>query len=463
MELRSATLLGPKDQVLPVKGAADFATRLRTIDKYRLLTTNSAGTLSKYFDRCFYVTEASGALQKVLRQAGVQDYLAIADLLRLYVNNHRWPGWVAGLLNDPAMTKIVKLLQDAGEPVPLARLPELAPDIAPETRRAALNGLISYLAVFEDLHPQTRDILVGLLPAVHKSLVALLLPRQRPPLVECATPRDLGPHESLIVEDLRATLLEIASEPPRLRRDKALFQKEVNRFVESMPAIPVWAARALGLPVEERLVKALDWARGLAFVKETMSRNQFLLEITSQGNEWLAADPDKQYERVFGVLRTLASPTTPGPSLGNYIAGIDLWDTYGRNDFRFLGSQIVVIKSPEKGGSRPYWQTKPEDFQALREIVYQGFQSLSLGTFYRHDSVLDHLVFEEHNPLLIGLDQRQVSVYDAGRSIPPLAERREEVARQFLDTFIRKRLLPLGCLQAAIDETDSLLVALAPA
>src|SRR5438270_9641969 len=61
VELGSATLLGPKDQVLPVKGAADFATRLRTMDKFRLLTTGPEGMLSKYFDRCFYVTEASGA------------------------------------------------------------------------------------------------------------------------------------------------------------------------------------------------------------------------------------------------------------------------------------------------------------------------------------------------------------------------------------------------------------------
>src|SRR4051812_11344059 len=48
VELGSATLLGPRDQVLPVKAAADFATRLRTVDKYRLLTTSPAGMLSKY-------------------------------------------------------------------------------------------------------------------------------------------------------------------------------------------------------------------------------------------------------------------------------------------------------------------------------------------------------------------------------------------------------------------------------
>jgi hypothetical protein len=462
VELGSATLLGPRDQLLPVKAAADFATRLRTVDKYRLLTTGPAGMLPKYFDRCFYTTEASSALQAVLRRAGFEDFLRTDALLSLYVSNHHWPGWVAGLLNDPAVTKVLKVLQDAGEPVLLAKLPELLPDIAPETIRAAVSGMISYLAVFEDLHPQTRDIMVGLLPAVRKSLATLLVPRQRPPLVECATPRDLGPEESLIVEDLRGSLLEIASEPPRLRRDKVLFQKELDRFVESLPTIPEWTAQALGLPLEERLIKAFDWARGLSFVKEKMVRNQLLLEMTSRGNEWLVADLDKQFEHILGVLRTLASSKTPGPSHGSHIAGIDLWDSYSRSDYRFLGSQIVVIKAPEQGGSRPYWQTKPEDFQALREAVYQGFQSLSIGTFYRLNSVLEHLAFENHNPLLLGLDQRQVSVYENGRSIPPLAERREEVACRFLDTFIRKRLLPLGCLQAAIDETDALLIARLP-
>ena len=144
-----------------------------------------------------------GCHAAVLRQAGVQDYLPTNDLLNLYVNNHRWPGWVAGLLNDPTVTKVLNVLQDAGEPVLLARLPELVPDIAPETSRTALDRLISYLAVFEDLHPQTRDLMVGLLPAVHKSQAGLTVPRERPPLVECPNAREVGPSESLIALDLR--------------------------------------------------------------------------------------------------------------------------------------------------------------------------------------------------------------------------------------------------------------------
>ena len=131
VELGSATLLGPRDQVLPVKAAADFATRLRTVDKYRLLTSAAAGMLSKYFDRCFYTTEASAALQTVLRRAGVEDFLRTDAVLRLYVSNHHWPGWVAGLLNDPAVTTVLKVLQDAGEPVLLAKLPELVPTLPP--------------------------------------------------------------------------------------------------------------------------------------------------------------------------------------------------------------------------------------------------------------------------------------------------------------------------------------------
>ena len=143
------------------------------------------------------------ALSRVIFDAGFQDRVALPDLLSVYVVNHRWPGWVAVSLKNPAAERIVAVLRDANGPVARAELDKKLADIAAGTRQAALVSLIAYLAVFEDLDPQTRDSQVGLLPAVRASMAAALLPRERPPLVASEKLQTIGPEGSLIVDDLR--------------------------------------------------------------------------------------------------------------------------------------------------------------------------------------------------------------------------------------------------------------------
>ena len=77
--------------------------------------------------------------------------------------------------------------------------------------------------------------------------------------------------------------------------------------------------------------------------------------------------------------------------------------------------------------------------------------ALKPGVFYRLDSVESHLAFAEHNPLNRGLAPDQVVVFWATRPVPPLEEQREEAGRLLLDGFVRRRLIPLGCVRAAID------------
>ena len=87
--------------------------------------------------------------------------------------------------------------------------------------------------------------MVGFLPAVREELIRASQPRERPPLVVCERPKEIGPDGSTIVNDLRAVLLEVVSEPPRLRQDQALFQKEVERFQAALEPLPAWLLEAL--------------------------------------------------------------------------------------------------------------------------------------------------------------------------------------------------------------------------
>src|SRR5262249_4873707 len=157
----------------------------------------------------------------------------------------RWPGWVARVLKDPLAERVLEALREAAGPIPLVDLPGRIPGSDPDEVRAAADKLIARLALVEDLQPGTFEILIGFLPAVREGLILGSRRRPRPPLVVCERPKEVGPDESAIVNDLRAFLLEVASEPPRLRLDTGLFQKELERFKAGLDPLPSWLSATL--------------------------------------------------------------------------------------------------------------------------------------------------------------------------------------------------------------------------
>src|SRR5262249_46279282 len=157
--------------------------------------------------------------------------------------------------------------------------------------------LIARLALVEDLHAQTLEILIGFLPAVREGLILGSRPRQRPPLVVCERPKEVGPDESAIVNDLRAFLLEVASEPPRLRLDTGLFQREFERFKAGLDPLPSWLLATLRWSDEGRLSQALAWARSLGLVEDVAEGAQARLRLNPAGHRWLSSGLDAQYAR----------------------------------------------------------------------------------------------------------------------------------------------------------------------
>ena len=108
------------------------------------------------------------------------------------------------------------------------------------------------------------------------------------------------------------------------------------------------------------------------------------------------------------------------------------------------------------------WRIQAGRPAGLREHVDRAFAGLKPGVFYRLESVESHLAFSEHNPLTTGLPPDQVAVFRSDQRVPPLEDELEEAGKRLLDHFVRRRLIPLGCVRAAIDDEDKLCIARQP-
>ncbi len=131
----------------------------------------------------------------------------------------------------------------------------------PTADRAAVEKLVTRLGLVEDLRRETWELMVGFLPAVRESIVRGRTPRERPPLLACENPKEVGPDGGVIVNDLRAVLLEIAAEPPRFRQGQDLFGKEIERFQACLETLASWLLMALKWNPPGRLYQAITWAR----------------------------------------------------------------------------------------------------------------------------------------------------------------------------------------------------------
>jgi hypothetical protein len=343
----------------------------------------------------------------------------------------------------------------------VAELPGRVAGVDPEKVRAAADKLIARLVLFEDLDPGTSDIVIDFLPAVREGLARAGRPRARPPLVARDRPAELGPEESVIVDDLRGLLLEVAAEPPRLRQDRELFQKEVGRFKAGLEPVPAWLMGMLRGSDEGRLSRALAWARALRLVEDVAEGQQVRLRLTAAGRRWLAGGLDAQYTAVYGLVNPL--PTRSGPFTpfgGLFPGGVDSYYGGIRDDTRFLGEDIMVLRTGKESKYIPdYWEAKPDDIRALRASLDRASGELEPGTYYRLDSVVAHLAYGEHNPVNLGLDAGRVTVVWQDRPVPPLEELREEAGRALVESFIVHRLIPLGCVRTAVDAEGKVCVA----
>ena len=181
------------DRVVARDASYEFASRIGTLRRFHLLATDWPGDIVKYVQHAFFTHQLTYVLENLLRKVGIESSHRLDEILRRYVSGHRWPGWVVESLNQPVAKRILDVVREAGQAIRLAELPGRIEETSPETVQALVNELMNFLVLFEDLHPETCELMVGLLPAVREKMIGVGKPRHRPDLVVCDRPREVGP------------------------------------------------------------------------------------------------------------------------------------------------------------------------------------------------------------------------------------------------------------------------------
>ena len=439
-------------RALSLSAAYDFSSRVRSLQRYHLLGPSNRENLVKYCKYVFY-NQGESVIRRVLTKAKVEDMVGLEEGLELYVTSKHWPDWALTSIESKAAKPLLEALRKAKGPVALADLPALVKGAKPEDLSEALTDLVVHLAVFEDVKPGTLELVVGLLPIVRDRTNEAAKPRKRPPLVVVEHPKDVGPPGGLAVNDLRVFLLEVSGDSPRLRQDGGLFQKEEPRFLEALPPHPGWLDAALKSSPEHRLAAAFRNAKTFGFVEEESEDKATWLRLGGKGRTWLASGLEEQYGKLYDYYRSTARKADPYS-----------YD-YNQGDSKFLGVEVKVMPVPKGGGTYyypSYHEVKPEHRQAMRDAIFKAFEQLPVGVFHRWDSVLDHLAFEDHNPLIRGVDPSKVMIFLGQRPVARLPERQEQAGKTLLQTLLTHRLLPFDAFRPAIDDQGQFCIARLP-
>ena len=440
-------------QAALVNEAVDFLQRMRGLRRYHLLDADQPSELIKYVNYCFIKYGLLNELYAILQKAGINPHMLYGDLFELYVTRRHWPDWVAGYLDDSLAEAILEAIERAEGRLPMQEIARRLPGHKPAEVRAVLEKLITRLALFEDLDPETYELQVGLLPSVRADREEANRPRSRPPLVPCSPPLEPGPEGGTDIPDLRAVLLELASGRARLRQDGALFQKEVERFESLLEPLPRWLSEMYNLTPDHRLNIAFHWAQRLHLTNKKKEGDRSWMDLTSAGRSWLARRPEEQYAFIYEALRDPNRPADP----------FDYW-RHDYDDNQFLGVPVAAVAVPARRQDRDSWGSPltPEQRQRLRDALYAAFAELPVGVFHRFDNFVAHAVFGPHNPLLLGLQPEQVQVRINARPVASLEEQLSEAARHVLGQLVSNRLVSLGCLQAGRDSDGELLITRRP-
>jgi hypothetical protein len=439
--------MGP--QAALAEEAVDCLQRMRGLRRYHLLDACQPSEFTKYVNYCFIKYELTNELHRILRKAGLDLYSLFGDVFEMYVMRRHWPDWVAEYLGDSLAESILQVIEQAGGRLPMAEIAGRLPGHSPAEVRAALEKLITRLALVEDLDPETYKLQVGVLPSVQEDREQARRPRQRPALQPVPPPPEPGPEGGLEVPDLRAVLLEVAGGRARLRQDRILFQKESERFEAVLDPLPAWLVTLYNLTPPQRLERALNWASILRLTGEKKEGDRLWLDLNEHGRRWLGQRVEEQYAAVFEAMR---DPERPDDSYSYWSHDFD--------DGWFLGSPMSAV--PRRGNEDGRRPLTLKDRLPLREALHAAFRELPVGIFHRLDNFVAHAVFGPHNPLLLGRSLDEVQVHASGRPLAPLEEQFEQVARHLFALLASNRLILLGCLQVGQDADGELLIARRP-
>lgn len=138
------------------------------------------------------------------------------------------------------------------------------------------------------------------------------------------------------------------------------------------------------------------------------------------------------------------------------------FNTFRPGELRFFGEYVAVMRADAGPNPAYFRQATAEGELALRDHFDRALAVLKPGVFYRLDSIASHVAFGEYNPINRGLAVGEVSVYLSHVQVPAVEEEREKAGQLLIGTFMARRLIPLGCVRAAVDQENRICIARLP-
>ena len=148
-ELLAAGLIedAPANKVRLAATVVGFGKRMQALKKCRLLDP-STRDMREYVHSTYQFYSLGAALDRVVTEnVGAIPGIYGEEYLSQYVARRFWPDWVAKFLDDPIAVQIIECLDAEDKPIPLSSLAARFPKRRPDKVRAALDGLVNYLAV----------------------------------------------------------------------------------------------------------------------------------------------------------------------------------------------------------------------------------------------------------------------------------------------------------------------------
>ncbi len=448
-----------------------FARRLKTLAASKMLTSGSRPEQSAYR----YAQDLLGhpifeRIKSVLRKGGYRTGEHSA-MLTGFVVSSVW----ADLVQEAYPSKIAgRVFEEVEALEGSIAVPELirrltSRKIDEKAARAAIHDLVTDLVLFEDLDPETYEILVGLYGPVRNLRVNARVPKIRHARLSVVPASEItmeGPSGGIRINDIRSLLMEVLASPPKIRQDDQIFQKDLTRIEKSLVPWPKWLVQVLGETHETRVNRAHQTAMDIGLVAAVIEGSSRTLKVTPSGRDWLGLSANRQYETFYGEIRENSLPDLERRRL-------DPWSySYSPpTDERFLGVSVAVESRPLGKNGRPAnWQDyynradteSLRSYEPLRRRFAEEMERLPASGFVSLGDFLHDQRANPDLPLLVGNAINDVTVWIDGASRAQVDDILRPLWIQVLKDHILKRLVPMDAVRVAVTNDSDICIARTP-
>ncbi|MSU78077.1 MAG: hypothetical protein EXS16_08275 [Gemmataceae bacterium] len=427
------------DAVIP------FSNRVRDLNRFCLLRPEGKTKLAVYCNNSFDTMVLARHVDVILKQAKITRPWYVSDnCFDWSIRKARWSDLVLSYLDNPLAKQVVDALWAAEKPLTYAEIFAKFDKVDPAIVRQTVVQLRRCLALFEDLEPETGSIIVGLLPEVRHDRAKLILASTDFELKPSSvTVQEVSP-AGLLIDDLRALLVEIAIEPPKLKDNGSPYKKDEDRLLGVLPVRP-FALETHSRSLESRLSSTIELARKLKFCDTLNDSTSERLALAKRGEEWMGGSPADAYLALFKQFQVKPNKTDRSP-----------FSNYGNPEEAFFGCDLRVAPRKEMRSPRDSWLPDPKDVIKLQPFLWKFFSQLTPDAFYPLETLQRKFCFLKSCPLLAGLAIGDIEFYFRHFNYRDVEGEVPARAADFFITHLINRLLALGCVKVGVDKEGKL-------